>query len=378
MGLFGFKNKRDICPKEKNLRGIVSNHMVGGIIKINAMLKVPNGYIAIIGKKGKVADKFESGEHFFNFSNLPLMCRKFKIDKEKKGKKQDEFIADLYFVSKDLFEGSFKTYRKVMMGTKAYGFYKTHVFGTYVYRVSDVREFMQSLLNEFDYIKTNEAENIVEGWVNEVIVQELERQNFILQDVLNNTQLIADVLKNRISKLFSVAGLELVDIKITNVKVPKKYLAQQNLKEGLTKENLEQNNENKENVKEGEEKNTPQDVDDGVDEQSFDFKNETETVINKQLESEQLISINDQDQEHNKDKENQEYVPFGNMQIKQTNLQEIKMEETKEKTFVDLSTNEVYNDSAKNTKMCINCGAENHEDATHCLLCGERFNNDSL
>ena len=72
------------------------------------------------------------------------------------------------------------------------------------------------------------------------------------------------------------------------------------------------------------------------------------------------------------------YVPFGDFVISETDEEEKKVAKTVQpkKTFVDLSLNELYNDSA-NTKRCINCGTENDINANHCILCGEKFNTDN-
>ena len=65
-----------------------------------------------------------------------------------------------------------------------------------------------------------------------------------------------------------------------------------------------------------------------------------------------------------------EYVPFGSFVIENANNNNCLK---KEKTFVDLSLNELYN-SAENTKRCLNCGTENNKDANSCIICGEKFN----
>ena len=102
MGLFGFKAKYDISPNVENLKNVVHNYNEVDVIKMNAKLTVPEGYYFAVGKKGKVADIFDTGEYFFNTANLPYMCRKFNIDKIKKGKAQDKISADFYFINKGL------------------------------------------------------------------------------------------------------------------------------------------------------------------------------------------------------------------------------------------------------------------------------------
>ena len=79
MGLFN-RNKHDVVPKEKDLKFVVNKFRSVSEIKLNAKVVVPNGYTMVFGKKGKVCDQFNTGEHYFNFATLPVMCRKFKID----------------------------------------------------------------------------------------------------------------------------------------------------------------------------------------------------------------------------------------------------------------------------------------------------------
>ena len=445
MGIFSFKEKYDIVPKENDLKTIVTKFGAVDVVKINAKLFVPTGYYFVIGKKGKVCDKFDEGEHYFSYANLPIMCRKFHIDKEVKSKKQDKIPADFYFVDKGLRAGKFETYRKVDLGTKAYGFFSAKVYGVYSYRVSDVKEYMQSLLNEFDYIKTGEAEDILEGWVNEIVVKELENQNFILRDVIENNPIIADALKLKVSKLFATAGLELVEFKITKYKLPKQYQAEsdaniakqtnefvkvsalgvdeENEDCGLQEEKVDNNlkqldktetepntdvtiqeyyqiekidediadaqellkafgigNTSEPEVTQDQQKaNDDQQVLDVKNTQSENAGNElaVETVEEKYeiIEEKPIDELTKTQEEQPKNKID-EYIPFGSFVIGEADGEEIKtqaIKKSKEKTFVDLSLNELYNNN-ENTKRCLNCGMENHKDADHCIICGEKFN----
>lgn len=223
---FWNKNKHDICPSEKDLKTLVTNYLgANSKIKVNSKVTVPEGYFCVLGRRGKVADKFDTGEHFLNFASMPYMCRRFGIDKVQDGKQKEKFSCECYFVSKGLIAGKFKTYRKVEMGTRAYGLYKAHVYGMYSYKVANAQELMQSLLNEYDYIKTGEAESIIESWVNDLIVSTLEKKNFVINDVVNNNPIIAAALKKSIAKLFETAGLEICELKIYKYKLPKQYQA---------------------------------------------------------------------------------------------------------------------------------------------------------
>ena len=405
MGIFGFKTKYDIVPKVEKLSGVVTNYSDVDVIKMNAKVVVPDGYTLIIGKKGKATDFFETGEYFLNSSILPYMCRKFGIDKIKNGKSQDKISADFYFVKKDVCGGSFKTYKKVTMSTKAYGAFSVRVYGMFSYRVKDVREFMQSLLNEFDYIRTGEAEDMISSWVSEVVVSELEKKNFILSDIISNSFIVVDALKNRVIKLFSVAGLELLDFKITKYDLPKEYQERSDKNIKLQEQGLDINNDL---IAEQNEKNTEllsndydmpsidDDINDAkklLDEFNIGTNNNDEILYKQEIEQE--LDFSNQDifkeleatknddnkdilletkNDNNQNLSSDEYVPFGDFVISSAdnNLAEIAKESKQRRTFVDLSLDDIYQTNQE-VKRCLNCGAENDKNATHCILCGENF-----
>lgn len=431
MGLFFKKNKGDINPKEGELQYLVTNYLGhNAIIKMNGKLNVPNGYEFVIGKRGKVLDKFTEGEHFFSYANLPYSCRKYGIDKIENGKQKDSFTCECYFVDKGLRAGKFKTYRKVEMGTRAYGLFKASVYGMYTYKVVNTHEFMQSLLNEYDYIKTGEAEDIVAGWVDDLVVSVLERNNFMLTDVVANSPIIAEKLKQAIGKLFTIAGLEINDVKIYKYKLPKDYqqesdkniAAQQALEQGRINE-AEQANTNSSPTNQEDGDKTEQDKEllnneseeenqNALSEQSFAdelkaVKDENLSMIYTKEELQERAKaqkvqnqtseepanaptsqIDDQTKEENnqttpkEDKSQDSYVPFGNFVISKEETDEaqeiknrVKYEENKpkERTFVDLNLDKLYDNEKQQTKRCLRCGGENDINADHCILCGEKF-----
>ena len=348
MGIFSRKSKYDITPDTKKIKSVVTK-LDENLIKINAKVSVPEGYSFIIGKNGKVLDGFNSGENFFTYATLPYICRRYQIDRIVDGHQLDSITANMYLVDMGLRAAEFKTYRKVEMGTKAYGIFKAHVFGVYSYRVVNVREFLQSLLNQYDYIKTGEAEDILASWVEDAVVEELEKQNFIISDVIANNPKIAEAIKEKLKKLFKVIGLEIEELKITKYKLPKKYQSssdkvmnrQTGDTEGIDKENL------------------------------------IETVENDVQQPNMAEDLSSKNEEvKNETKAEQEYVPFGNIEFKDYDKNLDSSDLKPKNTFVDLNVDMVYDNQSQKTKRCLNCGTENILSADHCVICGEKFNSD--
>lgn len=379
MGFFlSRKNKYDIIVDATNIKSVVTK-LSQDTIKINAKLDVPENTHLVIGKTGKALDDFASGTHFFSYANLPMICRRYGIDKIKDGEQQTMLNANLYLISKDLRALEFQTYRKVEMGTKAYGIFKIGVRGVLSYRVVKPLELMQSLLNQFDFIKTGEAEDMVSAWVNEVVVEELEKQNFIMPDIINNNPKIAECLKVRINKLFIELGLEIVDIRIVKYKLPKKYQADSDAVIAKIEESISVEDA----IKDG-------DVDrDGYGTDDLDKQEQDSIKSSKQEDSTKMTenSQNDYKQEcvDNKDYDIDEglkdknddfdYVPFGNTSIENN---EVAKKIKPQKTFVDLSLGGYDYEDKSSLKRCLNCGTENDIHADHCVLCGEKFNNEEI
>ena len=358
MGLFWNKNKYDIKLNKNDLNSAVTK-LGQNVIKINSLLDIPEGYAVIIGKKGKALDGFGFGENYFSYANLPLICRRYHFDKLIKGGKQTKFNAEIYAVSLGLVGGMFKTYRKVDMGTKAYGYFSAHVMGVYSYKIQKPREFMQSLLNEFDYIKTGEAEKIVASWVDELVVDELEKQNFIIDDVVANNPKITECLKNRIFKLFETAGLELIEFKITKYKLPKKYQQKSDsvmLGECLGEDET-QNNECCEEQSEDTGTSINETIEQEKNAQEQPFENNSKNTID----------------EKNKNGNETTYVPFGNIKFSTGSIEIQKLEKPKEKMYIDLNLEKLYNSSSENKKRCLACGMENNAGFSNCQNCGEKL-----
>lgn len=274
MGLFK-KNKLDIVPKEKDLNSLVTNYT--NCINMNGKLVVPDGYEFLLGKKGKVLDRFTSGEHFFNFNTLPYVCRKYKIDKVPAEQRKDKLYFDGYYIDTRLKAGKFASAGKAKMGTKTYGFFTAQVYVVYSYKVVNPKELLQSLLNFYDIIYTGEAEDIIENWLSEKATYVLEKNNFILNDVIKNEPIIADTLKIAMSKVLKPAGIEIVDFKIYKYKLPKEYQKSSDnfikIQQGQNSQNSDKNlTDNQSNV----ENQTAQNINTNVD-------NSTQNVDNSVL-----------------------------------------------------------------------------------------------
>ena len=345
---------------ESKAKGVVSPYKIkGSKIKIESKVKVPQNYSFVLASSGKCLDVFGGGEYFLTPATLPECCKKLKIHKSDKNNKIKKFFkADVYFVNLNSFELDFKTNSKAELGKKASGIFHVGMTAKLKLKVIDVKKFMQVLLDEYAYLKQNEAEKIVLAYISDFAVDILYKYNFALSEFISCNQLVDDNLFTELGHKVAKMGLMLEDMSNSKYILPKKYQKEYEINynklHGINKLDDEQpKQETKEQPKESE----------------LNVKNE---------EVEQKILPQSEDL----------YTPFGNIVIELEKKQEIKkvpddteeikqeelptQNEQKEQEFVDLNLDNLYKVD-KDGKKCKFCGLVNSSDAVVCDICGNNL-----
>lgn len=335
MGIFS-KGIKDISLKDNN-----SNYLVEKIktqnssIFIGAKLKVPDNFTFVIGRNGKVLDIFSSGEYVFDFSNLPIASKKLKINKTNDESLKNRFVADAYYINTNYISTNWESF-KIVAGNRAEGFIKYSFGGKYTYKVKNEKTFMQSLLNELSYIKTGEAEKIVDGWINDEITKLVDKNMFTVEQIVNNSPVIHEKLFEIMKKMFDSAGVELVSFDIDYYKLPKVYQKQND--EAIKKQKQTDGSPCAETEK-GELKFKP-------------FGNFViKTKVCESDEKSEVVLNDDKTVD----------------QSKQEDIQEEHFD--KNQAFVDLNTDNLYNTKVENL-ICQFCGEINDSTQDHCKSCG--------
>ncbi len=341
MGIFkSFKNlfSNDITPTENSLSGLVCPYALKhSKIKINSKVKVPRGYVFVIGHNGKALDHFGEGEYYLSPATLPLCCKRLKIHRtDKNNNIKKSFKAEAYFVNINDYELYFKTQEKAELGRRATGIFKVGLSATLKFKVVDAKKFMDALLNEYSYLKQGEAERIVVSYMSDFVVAILNKYNFALSEFIYSNPIIEENLVGELSQKLSKLGIMLLQIDDIKYILPKKY---------------QKEYENNIKIKEQDKK---EDADDNI--------------------------------EKNTTSKDQEYVPFGNIVIEEISKDDISINssnqieefdekqenEAKEQEFVDLNLDNLYKQDKKG-KECKLCGYINTENATICEICKNKL-----
>lgn len=224
-----FSRFKNIFKKNIILNSDVSSNLIfvyklkNGQIRLNSKVIVPSGFDFVIAKSGKVFDILKSGEHELSLSTLPKCVKKFKLDRAgSDGKLPKTFEANAYFVNLKLFEyNKWISYRKINLSDKCLGNYSIWLEGGFAFRVVDSFRFVNSLLKIYDYLKNKEAEIILENFLSEFVVDEIEKNNFKLEQIANLNDL-TDLVYEKLCDRMYAFGIEIQGFIIEKIKLPKK------------------------------------------------------------------------------------------------------------------------------------------------------------
>ena len=368
MGIFSkLKNLfvSGITFDESKSKGVVSpQKLKGSKVKIDSKVTVPQNYSFVLASSGRCLDVFGAGEFFLCAATLPECCKKLKIHKtDKKNKIKKSFKADAYFVNLNTFELDFKTNSKAELGGKASGIFHVGMQAKIKLKIVDVKKFMQVLLDEYAYLKQNEAEKIVLAYLSDFVVDILYKYNFALSEFLSCNSLVDENVTTQLGHKVAKMGLILEDLCDIKFIMPKKY-----------------QKEYEQNYKKLHE---PNDVE---PEQSVEQKEEERAgVMQEQITQTSIPNVKQQPKVAEDD-----YMPFGSIVIETSSVpkneevehvdsdsqnnaepqeQELNQEDqSKEQEFVDLNLNNLYK-SDRTGKKCKFCGLVNSSDATVCEIC---------
>ena len=341
---------KDICPKESELLGIVYPYQTKGHqIVFGTKVQIPEGFDLVFGHNGKVLDFISSGTVELSLANLPKCSQKLKLNKQdKKGNYKKKFKAEMYFVSKKDYSISLTTFDKAELGNRASGIFTCGLTANILFKVNDSQKFMEVLLNEYDYIKINEAEKILKYITSDITISILNKYNFAISDILAQNPVVIQSIKDELAKRYSKLGLVLMEFNDVKFILPKKYQKKYEEKLEYAKQNIKEQEE-QQNI-------TP-------------IK---ETKIEKVEE---------------------DYIPFGNIQIEKQNVEnveqtinsveQIKTEqqnddnkevEPKNEQFVDLNFENIFeNEQRQKGIKCLHCGYINNENNTYCEICENKL-----
>lgn len=187
-------------------------------IKRGAQLIVRESQAAQFIYMGQFGDTFGPGTHSLSTDNIPILSTL-------KGWKygfESPFKADIYYVNTRLFTGNkWGTSNPVMLRDADFGIVRVRAFGTYDFRVVDVKTFLKEVAGTDNHFRLDEFADTMRSRIISVFTDALASAKVPVLDVAARYSELGDALLPLINPIITVRyGLEMTSFLVENVSVP--------------------------------------------------------------------------------------------------------------------------------------------------------------
>ena len=187
-------------------------------IKRGAQLIVRESQVAQFVYLGQFGDTFGPGKHSLVTDNIPVLSTL-------KGWKygfESPFKADVYFVNTRLFTGNkWGTQNPIMMRDADFGIVRMRAYGTYDFRIADVKTFLKEVAGTDNHFRLDEFADTMRSRFVSVFSDALASSKVPALDVATRYSELGDALLPLLNPVLKEKyGLELGSFIVENVSVP--------------------------------------------------------------------------------------------------------------------------------------------------------------
>jgi excisionase family DNA binding protein len=187
-------------------------------IKRGAQLIVRESQVAQFIYLGQFGDTFGPGKHTLTTDNIPILST---LQGWKYGF-ESPFKADVYFVNTRLFTGNkWGTSNPVMLRDADFGIVRVRAFGTYDFKVIDVKTFLKEVAGTDNHFRLDEFLDAMRSRLVSVLSDALASSKVPVLDVATRYTELGDALLPLINPQTTAKyGIELGSFIVENVSVP--------------------------------------------------------------------------------------------------------------------------------------------------------------
>ncbi len=187
-------------------------------IKRGAQLIVRESQTAQFIYLGQFGDTFGPGKHTLTTDNIPILSTL-------KGWKygfESPFKADVYYVNTRLFTGNkWGTSNPVMLRDPDFGIVRARAFGTYDFKVVDVKTFLKEVAGTDHQFRLDEFNDTMRSRVVSVFTEALAASKVPILDIAARYGELGEALRPLVNAVITAKyGLEIVSFIVENVSVP--------------------------------------------------------------------------------------------------------------------------------------------------------------
>jgi excisionase family DNA binding protein len=187
-------------------------------IKNGAQLIVRESQAAQFVYLGEFGDTFGPGKHTLTTDNIPILTNL----KSWKYALESPFKADVYYVVTRVFTGNkWGTANPVMMRDADFGVVRLRAYGTYDFRVVDVKKFLKEVAGTDDHFRLDEFNDTMRSRIVSVFSEALATAKVPALDVAARYSELGDALLPVINPILGDKyGLAMTTFVVENVSVP--------------------------------------------------------------------------------------------------------------------------------------------------------------
>ena len=187
-------------------------------IKRGAQLIVRESQTVQFVYLGEFGDTFGPGKHSLTTDNIPILSR---LNGWKYGF-ESPFKADVYYVVTRLFTGNkWGTSNPVMVRDQDFGIVRVRAFGTYDFRVIEVKRFLKEVAGTDNHFRLDEFADTMRSRLVSVFSEALAESKVPVLDVATRYSELGEALLPIINPILSSKyGIELGSFIVENVSVP--------------------------------------------------------------------------------------------------------------------------------------------------------------
>ncbi|MBI1357327.1 MAG: helix-turn-helix domain-containing protein [Acidobacteria bacterium] len=188
-------------------------------IKNGAQLIVRESQVAQLIYLGEFGDQFGPGKHTLATENIPILTRlkswKFGLE--------SPFKVDVYFVNTRLFTGNkWGTSNPIMMRDNDFGIVRTRAFGTFDFRIVDIKTFLKEVAGSDHTFRIDEFADTMRSRIVSVFSDALATSQIPVLDVATKYTELGEALLPLINPVVGAKyGLEISSFIVENISLPK-------------------------------------------------------------------------------------------------------------------------------------------------------------
>ena len=186
-------------------------------IKNWAKLIVRESQSAILISEWKIADSFEAGSHSLSTKNIPILSQ---IKGWKHGF-ESPFKADVYFFStKQFVNAKWWTTSPIVMQDPKFGQIRLRAFGTYNFRIIDVKKFFKEYAGTYPILSSIEFEVQIRDFIVSKFSDIIASLGLSVMEMNKNISKINEEISPKISPYFEEFWLEINNFTVVSVSLP--------------------------------------------------------------------------------------------------------------------------------------------------------------